>query len=116
MVCDFGKIDAEIHLVLANKLDFSPFEPIPKYTKGFQDLSLGATSFSQYGPKYFFPIPAIHQLTKKQLDVTLASVQRSKHTTDEVKFKISIRIMWLFEVRKFWWIVIKFLKMQKRRK
>lgn len=91
LVCDFGKIDAEIHPVLANKFNFTPFDLVPYYTKGFQDMSLGATSYSELGvvykkaidePKYFIPASAIHCLMKKQLDVTLASVQRSKHTTD----------------------------------
>ena len=83
-------------------------------------MSLGATSYlelgfvykrAQDGPKYFIPVSAVHRLTKKQLDVTLASVQRSKHTCDEVKFEIIRRIQWMFDVRKFSWIIMKFLKL-----
>ena len=120
LVYDFGKIDAKIHHVLAHKFDFPPFDHVPTITEGFQEMNLGATSFpelrimykkSQNSPKYFIPVTTIHHLTKKQLDVTLTSVQRSKHIIEEVKFEISRMIKWLFEVRKLWWIIIKFLKM-----
>lgn len=73
-------------------------------------MPLGATNFPQLGVvykkdnsdlKYFIPITAMHRLTKKQLETTLASVQRSKNTIDEVKFEITGIIHWLGEVRKF---------------
>ncbi|CAI9271644.1 unnamed protein product [Lactuca saligna] len=96
------KFMKKIHPVLSNKFNFPPFEPVPDYTEGFQDMSLGATSYPKLGivykkaidgPKFFIPVSIIHRLTKKQLDVTLASVQRSKHTTDVVKFEISSRLI-----------------------
>lgn len=110
LVCDFGKIDAEIHLVLTKKFNFTDFELALSFTKGYQDMSLKATNYLELGVvykkanndlKYFIPVTAIHWLTKKQLDTTFASVQRSKNTTEEVKFEITQRIQWLYEVRKF---------------
>lgn len=119
LVCDIGKIDAEIHPVLSNKFNFPPFDPVPDCTEGFQYMSHRATIYPELTviykkaidiPKFFILVSIIHRLTKKKLDVHLALVQRSKHNTDEVKFKISRRIQWLFEVSKFWWIIIQFLK------
>lgn len=121
LVCDFGKIDAEIYPSFAPKFEFPPFEPVPTFTNGFQDMSLGATNFPQLGViykranidlKYFIPASSLHRLTKKQLEVTLAAVQKSKFTTEEIKFEIVRRIKWLGEVRKFWWILIKILKLE----
>ena len=83
---------------------------------------MGATNFLELGVvfkrvnnnvKYFVPITTMHHLTRRQLEVTLTSMQRSKHTTDEVKFEITRRITWLGEVRKFWLMLIKFLKLNK---
>ena len=122
LVCDFGKINDEIHSILAEKCNFPPFELVPDYTERFQEMSLGSTSYPELGvvykkaikgPNYFIPTSAIHRLMKKQLDIILASVQRPKHTTDEVNFEISRRIQWLYEVTKFWWIIIIFLKLNK---
>ena len=78
LVCDFGKIDEEIHPVLVKKFNFPPFEQVSTITEGFQEMSLGAASYpelgvvykrAQDGPEYFIPVSAIHRLTKKQLDV-----------------------------------------------
>ena len=85
-------------------------------------MSLGVTKFHKLGVvykkansdlKYFILVTAMDRLTQKQLEVTLDLVQRFKNTTYEVKFKIRRRIHWLGEVRKFWWILIKFLKLNK---
>lgn len=122
LVCDFGKIDAEVYPVLSPKFNFPPFEPAPSFTEGYQDMSLGATNFPELGViykkansdlKFFIPTTSMHRLTRKQLEVTLAAVQHSKFTTYEVMFEISRRIKWLEEVKKFWWILIKFLKLHK---
>lgn len=111
LVCDFGKIGTEIQPVLAKKFKFPNFEPAPSFTEGYQNMSLGETDHpklgvifkkAQDGIKYFIPVTAMHRLTKKQLDTTLASVQRSNYTTEEVKFKITRSIHLLSEVRKFW--------------
>lgn len=64
IVCDFAKIDVEIHLVPAEKLNFPPFEYDLKFTKGIHNLSLGATNFpklvivfkiSRDSEKFFIP-------------------------------------------------------------
>ena len=97
LICNFGKIDAKIHPVLAKKFDFPEFEHVPTYTNEFQEMSLGETNNpelgvvykrAQDGLKYFILVTVIHRLTKKKLDITLDSVQKSKHTMDEVKFEI----------------------------
>ena len=100
-VCDFAKINADIHPVLAQKFNLPTLEPAPVFTEGYQDKSLGATNFSELGFvfkrannnfKYFIPNISMHQLTRRQLEVTLTSVQKMKHTTHEVKFEITSRI------------------------
>ena len=87
---------------------------------GFQERSLGATNFPDLGvifkrkndeTKYFIPMTAMNRINRKQLEITQTAVNKSKHTTAEVKFEISRRIAWLKEVRKFWWILIKFHKL-----
>ena len=35
LVCDSGKIDTEIHPILAHKFDFPPFYHVPTITDGF---------------------------------------------------------------------------------
>ena len=119
-VCDFAKIDADIYPTIIKKFDLPPLEPVPMPTKGFEERSLGATNFPELGiifkrktdnVQYFIPMNAMHRLPKKQLDICKTAVERSKHTTAEVKFEISRRITWLENVRKFWWILIKFLKL-----
>ena len=44
--------DAEIQPFLDNKFDFPTFEHVPNFTKGFQDMSLGATSYPELGVVY----------------------------------------------------------------
>ena len=119
-VCDFAKIDADIHPTILKKFDLPPLEPVSMLTEGFEERSLGATNFPELGiifkrktdnVKYFIPMNAMHRLPKKQLDICKTAVERSKHTTAEVKFEITRRITWLENVRKFWWILIKFLKL-----
>ncbi|KAL7594601.1 hypothetical protein Lser_V15G29705 [Lactuca serriola] len=121
-ICDFARIDTNIHTALAPKFNLPPLDPAPMLTKGFQERSLGATNFPDLGVifkcknneiKYFIPMTSMHRLTRKQIELNLIAVQNSKHTTAEVKFEISKRITWLGEVRKFWWILIKFLKLEK---
>ena len=67
LVCDFAKIDAYIHIVLAQKFKLPALEPTPVFTKGYQERSIGATNFPQLGVvykrvnsdlKYFIPITA----------------------------------------------------------
>ncbi|CAI9277286.1 unnamed protein product [Lactuca saligna] len=107
LICDFGKINAEIHPILAKKFKFPYFEPAPSFIEGYQSMSLKETNFPELGaiykiglegPKYFILVTAMHRLAKKQLDITLALVQRSMHTTKEAKFEITRRIHWLSEV------------------
>ena len=47
--CDFGKIDAEIHHVLAKKFDFPPFNHVPTIIEGFQEMNICATRFPKSG-------------------------------------------------------------------
>ena len=110
-VCDFAKIDADIYPTILKKFDLPPLEPVPMPTEGFEERSLGTTNFPDLGVifkrktnnvKYFIPMTAMHSLTKKQLDICRTAVERSKHTTEEVKFEITRRITWLENVRKFW--------------
>ena len=119
-VCDFAKIDVDIYPIISKKFDLPPLDPAPMPTEGFADRSLGATNFPELGiifkrktdnVKYFIPISAMNRLPNKQLDICRTAVERSKHTTAEVKFEITRRITWLENVRKFWWILIKFLKL-----
>ena len=44
-VCDFAKIDADIHPTIIRKFDLPPLEPVPMPTEGFEETSLGATNF-----------------------------------------------------------------------
>lgn len=94
-MCVFGKIDVEIHPVLANKFDFHLFDHVATITEEFQEMNLGATSFpmlgivykkSQDSPKLFIPVTVVHCLTKKQLDITLTSVKKiqAHHSSSEV--------------------------------
>ena len=121
-LCDFMKIDAYIHPALAKNFHLPPLDPAPVLTEGFQERSLCATNYPDLGIvfkhreneiKYFIPMSAMHRLTRKQLEVSRTAVEKSKHTTVEVNFEILRRITWLERVRKFWWILIKFLKLDK---
>ena len=103
-VCEFAKIDAYIYPVLAKKLDLPPLDPAPMLTEGYQEISLGATNFPDLGvifkrklneTKYFIPMTAMNRLTRKQIEVFRITVQKSKHTTAEVRFGILRRITWL---------------------
>lgn len=96
-VCDFAKIDADIHPALAKKFDLPPLDPAPMLTEGYQERSLGATKFPDLvvifkwklnETKYFIPMTAMNRLTWKQLEVCQTAVQKSKHTTIEVRFII----------------------------
>lgn len=87
LVCDFGKIDVEVYPIQARKFNFPDFESAPSFTKGYQEMSLSATNFLELGVifkksnsdvKYFIPVTSMHRLTRKQLEVTFALVQRSK--------------------------------------
>ena len=49
LVCDFGKIDADIHPILAHKFDFPPFDYVQTITEGFQEINLGAKGFPELG-------------------------------------------------------------------
>ena len=120
IVCDFAIIDADIHLALAQKFNLPPLEPALVLTEGFQERSLGATKFPVFGvifkrlndeTKYFIPMNAMNRMTRKQLEMIQAAINKSKHTTAEVKLEISRMIAWLKEARKFWWTIIKFLKL-----
>lgn len=97
-MCDFSKIYANIHPALVQKFNLPSLEHTQVYTEGYEERSLGATNFSKLGVvfkrvysdvKQFVPITSMHCLTRRQLEVTLNSVQKSKHTTDEVKFEIT---------------------------
>ena len=44
-VCDFAKIDADIHPALAQKFILPAHEPIPILIEGYEERSLGATNF-----------------------------------------------------------------------
>ena len=121
-VCDFVKIDADIHPTIAKKFDLPPLDPAPMPTEGYQERSMGATNFPVLGVifkrktdqvKYFISMTSMNRLTKKQLEICRTAVEKSKHTTAEVKCEILRRITWLENVRKFWWILIKFLKLDK---
>lgn len=120
LICDITKIDAEIHVVHAKKMDFLPFEHAPFTTKGIEDLSLRATRFlelviifkiSKDSEKHFIPTTVFHRCWKKQHANTISYVEKSKFTINELKFEITRRIKCIFEVSKFWWIIIKFLKL-----
>lgn len=122
LVCDFGKIDVEIHSVLAEKMNYPPFEHPEYITDRIHHLSLGATNFPQLGivfrlsrdsEKFFLPTTFFHHCFSKQLEGTLLMAQKSKKTTEEVRFEISQRIKWIVEVRNLWWLIIKFLKLNK---
>ena len=89
-LCDFAKINVDIHLALAHKFNLPPLDPALVLTEGYQERSLGATNFPKLGVvykrvnsdlKYFISITTMYRLTRKQLEVTQALVQRSKHTT-----------------------------------
>ena len=119
-VCDFAKIDADIHPIISKIADLPPLDPAPMPTEGYEERSLGATNYPELGVifkrktdnvKYFIPMTAMHRLTRKQLEICRNAVEKSKHTTAEVKFEILRRINWLENIRKFWWILIKFLKL-----
>lgn len=84
LVCSFGKIDADIHHVLAKNFNFLEFEFGIGFTEGYQEMSLGATNLLELRVvykkanddlKYFIHVTAMHRLTR--------------------------RIHWLGEVRKF---------------
>ena len=109
-LCDFAKIDADIHPALAKKFNLPPLDPAPMLTEGYQERSLGATNFPDLGvifkrkineTKYFIPLTAMNRLRRKHLEVCRIAVQRSKHRTAEVNFKILRRITWLEDFRKF---------------
>lgn len=96
LVCHFGKIDDEIRPILDKMFKFPDFKPAPSFTEGFLDMSLSATNYlesglifkkTQDGLKHFISVTPMHRLMKKHLDTTLTLVQRSKNTTDEVKFE-----------------------------
>lgn len=100
-VFDFAKIDADIHITLAEKFNLPPLDPDPMLTEGFQERSHGEKNFPDLGViikrkndeiKYFIPITAMHRLTQKKIEVTQTVVLKSKHTTAKVKFEISRRI------------------------
>ena len=121
-VCDFAKIDADIYPTIAKKHELPPLDPAPMPSEGFEERPLGASNFPELGVifkrktdnvKYFIPTSAIHRLTKKQLDIYRTAVEKSKYTTPEVKYEILRRITWLESVRKFWWILIKHLRLDK---
>lgn len=69
ILCDFAKIDVEIHPIFAKIMNFPPFEHAPFITKGIQYLSLRATSFPDLGifkisrdsEKFFIPAIAFHR-------------------------------------------------------
>ena len=48
-VCDFAKIDEDIHPVLAQKFNLPTLDPVPVFTEGYQDRTLGATNFLELG-------------------------------------------------------------------
>lgn len=52
LVCDIGKIDAEIDPVISNKFYFPPVKTVPNYTEFFQDMSIGETKFPKLGVIY----------------------------------------------------------------
>lgn len=117
-VCDFAKIDADIYPTIAKKFHLPPLDPAPMATEGYEERSLGATNYLELGVifkrktnniKYFILMTAMHFLTRKQLDICRIAIEKSKHTTAEVKFEIIRTIDWLENIRKFWWILIKFL-------
>ena len=77
-VCDFAKIDADIHPTIAKKFDLPPLDPAPMPTEGYQERSLGATNFPELGVifkrkvdqvKYIIPMTSMNRLTKKQLEM-----------------------------------------------
>ena len=121
-VCNFAKIDADIYPIISKKFDLPPLDPAPMPTEGFADRSLWATNFPELGiifkrkidnVKYFIPVSAMHRLTRKQIDICRTAVEKSKFTTTEVKFEILRRITWLENIRKFWWILIKYLQLDR---
>ena len=121
-VCDFAKIDADIYPNIAKKHELPLLDPTPMPSEAFEERPLGASNFLELGVifkrktdyvKYFIPTSAIHRLTKKQLDIYRTAVEKSKYTILEVKYEILRRITWLESVRKFWWILIKHLCLDK---
>ena len=101
-VCDFARIDADIHPTLDQKFNLPPLKPTLVLTESFQERSLGATNFPDIGvtfkrkndeTKYFIPVTTMNRMTWKQLEINKTAVNKSKHTTAEVKFEISNRKM-----------------------
>ena len=48
-VCDFAKIDVDIHLALVQKFNLPAREPAPVFTEGYKDRSLSETNFPELG-------------------------------------------------------------------
>lgn len=98
LVCEFTKIDAKIYPVLEESMNFPPFEHAPVILKIIQDLSLGSTNFPDLGiilkitkdsEKISILSTLFHMFSKKQIEDTILYVEKSKFTTDEVKFELT---------------------------
>ena len=112
----------DIHPLIAKTIDLPPLDPTPMPTEGFEERSLGATNFPDLviifkrktgNVKYLIPRNAMHRLTRKQIDICRIAVEKSMFTTAEVKFEILRSNTWLENVRKFWWILIKYLQLDR---
>lgn len=74
-------------------------------------MNCGATNYLDLGvifrtandtKKNFLPAKSFHRYNKKQLEYILKLTEKSKFTTNEVKFEITRRIKRVFVVRKLW--------------
>lgn len=112
-------IDAEIHHGLAIPVDLPSFEYPTMIIEGINEMNIGATNGPNVGiifrtskdtRKNFLPARVFLHCNKKQLEYILKLTKKSTFTTHEVKLKIERRIKWVYVLRKFWWLLIKFFK------